>query len=335
MKAAVIHRFGGPEEIVLVDLPTPQPGAGQVLIKVLATLVTRIDQQVRQGHCASVSQFPHVLGEVAVGDAAELGPKCRRFRVGDRVMLIPAHTLAPERFASALQGATALLGTYAQYAVVSEALPLVDRSSLPPEQSVALPLALLTAARAVELAGEVKAGDKVLVNAGTSSTGRMCIQVARALGAKVAAIARNAEPAKFTRGVGAQRVFRADDDVLAAVRSWTFDQGVDVAIDLLGGSELVQMLKAVKPKGVLVSAGHLADNDAVLNSPDLAFAQKQIRGLPMTEIDILKPWLERVRKGDIHPIVDTVLPLSEAARAHQLVAENRTEGSVVLLPWCH
>ncbi|WP_339487714.1 zinc-binding dehydrogenase [Pseudomonas sp. EL_65y_Pfl2_R95] len=106
-------------------------------------------------------------------------------------------------------------------------------------------------------------------------------------------------------------------------------------IDLVGDLTFGRTLMALKPGGTLVSVGNLAGGKAFLRIADLGFGQRQICSIRVSEVDLLKPWLERVRNGEIHPVVDTVLPVSEAAIAHQLVADNRHQGSVVLLPWCY
>ena len=194
MKAAVIHKFGGPEVLELMELPTPVPAPGHVLIKVLAATVNRLDHYIREGSVNPALSFPHVLGMDAAGEIAGLGQGVTGFKTGDRVIAMPGYAKDPAD--AAIRPATAapsyslpglhLTGTYAQYITVPAAWVVHDTSGLPPEQSVSLPVTLLTAVRAVQIVGEVKAGQTVLVHAGASSTGLMSIQVAKALGAKVA-----------------------------------------------------------------------------------------------------------------------------------------------------
>ncbi|NQD94378.1 zinc-binding dehydrogenase [Pseudomonas sp. CrR25] len=108
-----------------------------------------------------------------------------------------------------------------------------------------------------------------------------------------------------------------------------------MAIDCLGGSEFSRTIDAVRPFGIVVAAGFMAGVQVSFDIHRFFNAQKQIRGALMADIEDFKGWMHHVRAGHIKPVVDTVLPLSEAALAHELVAANRTKGGVVLLPWCH
>jgi NADPH:quinone reductase-like Zn-dependent oxidoreductase len=344
MKAAVITRFGGPEVIELVDLPTPRPGPGQVLIKVLATMVHRLDHYIRQGDISTAITLPHILGTDAVGEIVELGPGAVHHAVGDRVMAMPGYPANPAEWA--IRPATAapsysLLGldasgTYAQYIVLPETWVIADTSGLPPVQAATLPVTLLTAIRAVQTVGKIKTGDKVLIHAGASGTGSMSIQIAKALGAMVATTVRSSAAASVARRVGADKVINTgEEDFSEAIQQWTRGQGVDVAIDCLGGPDFAHTIDAVRPFGIVVAVGFMAGAEVSFDIRRFLNTQKQIRGTLMADIEDLKTWMHRVRTGHIQPVVDTVLPLSEAALAHELVAANRAKGGVVLLPWCH
>ncbi len=126
-----------------------------------------------------IAKFPHLLGAVAIGEVVERGAGIRRFT------LLP-HRVPPSILNDIVATADLSAGTYAQYVAASESDSQADISGLPPEQGVELLLALLSAVQAVDVAGQVKSGERVLVTAGNSATGNMAIQVARALGAKVA-----------------------------------------------------------------------------------------------------------------------------------------------------
>lgn len=344
MKAAVVTRFGGPEVIKLVDMPTPSPGRGQVLIKVLAIKVNRLDHHIRQGGVPKPMTLPHVLGMDAVGEVAECGFGVKGFVVGDRVMVMPGYpenvaewdirpaTSAPSYVTLGLD----ISGTYAQYIVVPEKWVIADTSGLPPEQAVTLPTALLTAIRAVQTVGEVKAGDKVLVHAGVSGSGSMSIQVAKALGADVITTVCSSAEIIVARQVGADRVINIqDEDFVSAVSEWTNGRGVDVAIDGLGGPDFERTIDCVRAFGIVVAMGFMAGTQVSFDISRFYSTQKQIRGTLMGDIEDLEHWMHRVRAGHIKPLVDTVLPLSEAASAHEMVAKNNIQGGVVLLPWCH
>lgn len=342
MKAAVIRSFGGPEVLHIEEIPTPKPGHGEVLVKVLAALVNRLDHYIRAGEITPTLTFPHVLGLDAVGEIADLGEGVTRFKVGDRVIAMPGYPTDPaEANIRPVSGAASysmrglqLPGSYAQYIVIPEKWVLADTTGLPVEQVATLPVPLLTALRAVQIVGEVKAGDTVLVQAGGSATGLMCIQVACALGARVATTVRSSASAEAVQSAGAQLIINTrDSDFNKAIAEWTGDRGVDVAIDCLGGADFEKTLNAVKMQGIVVSMGFMAGTEVKFDIRNFFFAQKQIRGCLSADIEDLAGWLDRIRDGQIKPLVDSVLPLSEAAKAHERIAGNSAKGGVVLLPW--
>lgn len=344
MKAAVINKFGAPEVLELMELPTPVPAPGHVLIKVLAATVNRLDHYIREGSVNPALSFPHVLGMDAAGEIAGLGQGVTGFKTGDRVIAMPGYAKDPAD--AAIRPATAapsyslpglhLTGTYAQYITVPAAWVVHDTSGLPPEQSVSLPVTLLTAVRAVQIVGEVKAGQTVLVHAGASSTGLMSIQVAKALGAKVATTVRTQESADVVKALGVDLLINTtNEDFNEAITRWTNGAGVDVAIDSIGGDGFGNTIAAVKPFGIVVAMGFMAGTEVKFDIRNFFFSQKQIRGTLMADIEDLQVWLEQVRTGVIKTVVGTVLPLSEAAKAHELVATNKAKGAVVLMPWAY
>lgn len=342
MKAAVIRAFGGPEQIRIEDITTPTPGPGQVLVKVLAAGINRLDHYVRLGQINPHLPFPHILGSDAVGEVAELGAGVTRFAVGDRVIAMPGYPTNPAEAhirpltaaASYAIPGTHIQGTYAQYAVVPESWLLRDTTGLPVEQIAAMPVALLIAIRSVQIVGEVKAGDRVLVHAGASSTGIMSIQVARALGARVAVTVQNEASADLARSLGAELVIDSGkEDFVQALVDWTEGRGVDVAIDNLGGDVLARTIDAVKPQGIIVAMGFMAGPEVTFDIRNFFFTQKQLRGTLVGDIEDFAAWLEPIRAGKIKPVIDSVLPLSEAAQAHERIAANQARGSIVLLPW--
>ncbi|GLS33611.1 NADPH:quinone reductase [Mesorhizobium albiziae] len=342
MKAAVIRAFGGPEQIKIEDIAMPTPGAGEVLVKVLAVGINRLDHYVRLGHIAPQLAFPHILGSDAVGEVVETGADASRFQVGDRVIAMPGYpTNAAEADIRPVTAAQSycipgiqIPGTYAQYIVVPERWLLRDTTGLPVEQVAALPVSLLIAIRSVQIVGEVKKGDRVLVHAGASSTGMMSIQVARALGACVATTVLDEPSAKLAASLGAELVINTSkEDFVDALNTWTDGQGVDVAIDNLGGDILPKTIAAVKPLGIIVAMGFMAGTDVTLDIRNFFFTQKQLRGTLVGDIEDFAAWLDPINAGKVKPVIDSILPLSKAADAHRRIAANEAQGSIVLLPW--
>ena len=211
---------------------------------------------------------------------------------------------------------------------------LKDPTGLAPEQVSALPMAVSTSARAVKVVGQVKAGDDVLVTAGSSGVGTMQIQVARALGARVAATVRSESKIDALKQLGADRVINTrEEDLVRAVRQWTDGKGADVAIDNVGGDLLPRVIDSTRGQGIIVAVGFLAGTQVSFDIRNFFFGQKQLRGTLGGDIEDLRWGLEQVRAGKLRPALDRTLPLSEAAEAHRLVSTNQITGSVALLPW--
>ena len=342
MKAAVIHQFGDVDVLLYEDVPTPTPEPGNILIKVLASGINRFDHYLREGSVVPELPFPHILGADAAGEVAALGVGVTGFEIGERVIPMPGFPTDEQEW-GVRPAATAssftlpglgLPGTYAQYVEIPAPWVLKDNTGLPPEQVATLPMVLATSVRAVKEVGQVKAGDKVLVHAGASGSGSMHIQVAKALGAEVAATVRSDAKGEFARQAGADLVINTrQEDFVERVREWTGGLGADVVIDNLGGDVLPQSIDAARPLGVIVVYGFVAGTETTFDIRNFFFAQKQLRGSMAGDIEDLRWGLEQVRLGRIKPLLDQAFPLEEAAEAHRLIATNQVAGNLVLLPW--
>lgn len=342
MKAAVMRQFGGPEVLRLEDVAIPRPRAGEVLVKILAAGVNRLDHYVREGSFSRDIPLPHILGSDAVGEVVEGGTEATRFSVGERVVLMPgyprddreAQIRPANAAASYVNVGVHVQGVYAQYCVIPERWAARDVTGLIPAETATLPMTLLTAVRAVQRTGEVQAGQQILLHAGAGGTGSMNIQVARALGARVATTVDSDEKAALAAALGAELVIDVRSrDFVADALEWTDGRGVDVTVDNLGGPILKRSIAATRPLGVIVAMGFVAGVEATFDVRSFFFGQKQIRGSLMADIEDLEFWLAQVREGRISPVLDSTLPLEEAANAHRRLAAYQVKGSLALAPW--
>lgn len=342
MKAAIFNEFGDADVLQYGDVPTPAPRPGNVVVRVLAIGVNRLDHYIREGSVTPDLAFPHILGMDAVGEVAAVGAGVTEVAEGDRVVPFPGYPANGEEShihpPSAAAGFTLLglatPGTYAQYLEVPAQWVMRDESGLPAEQIATLPVVLPTAVRAVKDLGEVQAGDRVLVHAAGSGVGSMQVQVAKALGAHVAATVRSAPKAEFVKALGADVVINTrEDDFLERVREWTDGRGVDVVLDNIGGPEFQRSVKALRTQGIVVAVGFVAGAEATFNIPDFFFGHKQIRGTLLGSPADYRWGIDQVCAGRITPSVARTLPLSAAAEAHRLIANNAVAGNLVLLPW--
>lgn len=342
MKAVVLRQFGDPHVLKYEDIDTPKPKPGHVVIKVLAAGLNRLDHYLREGSVLPDLPLPHILGVDAVGEVVELGEGVTRLHIGERVIPAAGFTLKEEddrnrplaNSASFVVPGVHLWGAYAQYMEVPARWAVKDETGRSPEEVATLPVVLGTSVRAVKQVGEVKAGDTVLVTAGASGSGSMHIQVAKALGAKVAATVRDDVKGEYVKSIGADLVINTrKENVVERVKAWTNGQGADVAIDNVGGEELAKTIDAVRPFGIVVAYGFSAGAEATINVRDFFFTQKQLRGTIFADPEDLQWGLEQVRLGQIKPVVDRTFPLSQAAEAHRLLSTNQVKGNYVLLPW--
>ena len=342
MKAAVINQFGDTDVLKFEDIAVPSPKPGHILIKVLAAGTNRLEHYLREGSVVPELPFPHILGADAAGEVARLGQGVEGFDIGERVIPMPGfptdekdYDIYPASLAPSftLPG-LGIWGTYAQYIEVPARYTLKDDTGLSAEEVATLPMTLATAVRVVKEIGNVKAGDKVLVQAGASGSGSMQVQVAKALGAEVVTTVRDDAKGEFAKSIGADLVINTrNEDLVEKVMEWTGGRGVDVAIDNVGGDVLAKSIDAVKATGVVVAFGFTAGTEVTFDIRNFFFGQKQLRGSMGSDIKDLQWGLEQVKTGKIKPALDRVLPLSQAAQAHYLIANNQVTGNIVLQPW--
>lgn len=341
MKAAVIEQFGEPDVFQYVDVATPEPKEGEVRIKILATGLNRLDHYLRLGEVNPDLDFPHILGSDAVGIVDKNGLGSSRFQKGDRVITMPGYPtdvrdndFNPMSAAPSYQiRGVAQWGTYAEYMIISEKWLIKDDTGLVAEEIATLPMPLITCVRAVKVIGEVKPGDRLVVHGAASGTGSISLQIAKALGARVAATIRTPAKEDFVKSLGADLVIKTEsEEFVEAVRDWTDGKGADVIIDNLGGSFLSNSLKALKPLGILVSMGIVTGTESTIELFPFFFAQQQIRGTLMGDLDDLIWGLEQVKAGKIKPTLDKVYPLERARDAHARLAAGKALGTIVLKP---
>ncbi|MCH8308852.1 MAG: zinc-binding dehydrogenase [Proteobacteria bacterium] len=342
MKAAVIHQFGDFDVLGVEDVATPKPKPGNVLVKILAAGVNRLDHYLREGSVVPDFPFPHILGADAAGEVFRPGKGVTGFEIGERVIVVPGYPQNEEDYGiyPASQAPSFGLpglhipGTYAQFIEVPARFLLKDETGLTPEEVATLPVALATAVRAVKEVAGVKAGDSVLIQAGASGSGSMQIQVAKALGARVATTIRNASKADIVREIGADLVINtSNEDLVERVKEWTDGRGADVVIDNLAGDVFATSIAAAKATGVIVAFGFAAGPEVKFDIRSLFFEQKEIKGSMASDKRDMEFGLQLVSDGKIRPLLDRTMPLSEAAEAHRLVANNEVIGSIALLPW--
>jgi NADPH:quinone reductase-like Zn-dependent oxidoreductase len=287
-------------------------------------------------------RLPHILGSDAAGQISAIGAGVTGFSVGERVVPMPGYPLEDadvdanpiSAAPSYAIGGIVRWGTYAQYVEVPAKWVLKDRTGLSPSQMATLPMVTVTGVRAVKVVGRVKPGDHLLIHAGASGTGSFSIQLARALGAKVATTVDADDKGGLARQIGADLVIdvRARDFV-REVRDWTAGRGVDVAIDNLGGPILQRSMDATRVGGTIVTMGFVTGNEATFKVREFFFAHKTLRGTLMGDVADFEFGLDLIAQKKIKPVLDREFALKDAPQAHDAVGSNKVLGNVVLLPW--
>lgn len=322
MRAMVIEEFGSADVLHWSELPQPVPGPGEVRVRVACAGVNPADWKTREGKLSTYIDyhFPFVLGFDLAGIVDAVGEGVTAFRPGDRV------------FGMSRQG-QGLDGAYAEYCLADAAF----LAPLPPgwsfAQAAALPVAGTTAYGGIVDAGALAAGQRLLINGGAGGVGSIGIQVAKALGARVA-VTCGAGNSAYVEGLGAElAIDYRGGDVVAAVRQWAPD-GVDLVLDAVGlDSLLPSALDIVAPGGRYVEIETLisraadelvaraaAQNVAILsNMVAVARLPEHLKGLAAL-----------CASGDVKPPAIEILPLGEAAEAHRRVEAQHVRGKIIL-----
>jgi NADPH2:quinone reductase len=333
IKAIVIREFGPAEVMRLEEVPTPEPGPDEVLIEVAAVSVNRtLDCIVRSGKYPRPVKLPHVLGVDPVGTIVLLGDGVTTRKLGDRVA-ISLHLGKPGQPLNLLGIDT--WGGYAQYVK----LPVANTYLLPAGLDFH---AATVVARHAPLAHnmlrekvKLKAGEWVLVMGASGGLASFLVQIAAHLGAKVIAAAGTDHHVEVAQELGAPYgVNYRKQDLTAEVMKITGGKGVDVVCENIGDPELFpKAFAALAPRGRLVTAGGHGGGTVPLSIFNLYVKGITIFGsTTQTDADMDES-LKVAADGHLRALIDQVLPLSEAARAHQIVEGRGGTGKVLLAPW--
>jgi len=311
VKAVAIRSFGGSDQLVVMELPDPKPGSGELLIRTVAAGVNPVDWKLREGSLARLPHaFPLIPGWDVAGVVEELGQGCQRFRKGQRVF---AYARKPF-----LQW-----GTYAECVVVPEAHAAAMPANLLFEEAAAVPCAALTAHQALARAG-VASGARLLVLNGSGGVGHFALQLAKIAGARSLATTGPLNQ-EFVMSQGAESAIdHTRDDLVASVKRH-FPDGADVVLDAIGGEALERALEAVRPGGVVVSVAGEVD-PAAAAARGVRF--ERISSHPSGEQ--LEMFAAHAKRKTLRPHVQTIYPLDQAAQAQDISREGHVRGKLVL-----
>src|SRR5450432_303967 len=320
MKAIQVREPGGPEKMELVDVPTPQPGPRQALVRIAASGVNFIDVYFRTG--LYKADLPISLGSEAAGTVESTGPDVTEVTPGDRV----AYAMAR--------------GSYAEYAVVpsTQLVRIPDAIGFP--TAAAAMLQGMTAHYLTHSTFPLKSGDTCLVHAAAGGAGGLIVQMAKMLGARVFGTVSTPAKAQAARQSGAdETILYTQQDFEAEVKRLTNGRGVDVVYDSVGQTTFDKSLNSLRPRGTLAlfgqSSGPVPPFDPnILNGKGSLFLTRPSLGHYLPTRDELL-WragdvLQWIAAGKLKLRIDRTYPLAEAAAAHRALEGRQTTGKLVL-----
>ena len=320
MKAIRVHEFGGPEVLKLEEVPDPQPGPGQVVVRVHAAGVNPVEAYIRTGTYAAKPNLPYTPGADGAGVVIKLGPEVKRLKAGDRVFFTATRT-----------------GAYAEQALCDEPKvhPLPDHVSF--EQGAAMGVPYGTAYRGLFQRADAKPAETVLVHGASGGVGTAAVQLALAAGMTVIGTAGSDEGMKLAKQQGAHHVLNhSSAGYLDELKKLTDGRGVDVIVELLANKNLANDLNVLAKKGRVAVIGNRGTIE--INPRDAMMREADIRGVTLVNTseqeyrEMYAALAAGLENGTLKPVIGQKIPLAEARRAHEeIMKPSGAHGKMVLI----
>jgi NADPH2:quinone reductase len=322
MKAAVYYETGAPSVFKYEDVEDPPLHPKGVLFEVKAIAIEGGDVLNRAG--GDLVRKPHIVGYNCAGVVREIGAEVTDRKPGDRVTALMAN------------------GSHAELASVPTTSTWIVPEGVSFEEAAAVPVAFGTAHDCIHEFGRVKAGETVLVQAGTSGVGIACVQIAKRAGATVIATSSSDEKLERLRAYGMDHgVNYSDGDFVGKVRQITGGQGCDLIVDSVGGKTLEGSILCAGYRGRVITVGNVSRAGKGIDVGPLSGANASLTGVffgletfrsPERVRPMMDGLLADIAKGELKVAVDKTFPLSEAAAAHAYIESRAAFGRVVLIP---
>jgi NADPH2:quinone reductase len=324
MIAIAIRAPGGPEVLVPEQRPVPQPGDGEVLVKVAAAGVNRPDVMQRQGLYPPPKGATDIPGLEIAGEVVALGAGVTRWKVGDKVM------------------ALVVGGGYAEYCLAHESHCLPVPATLSVIEAAAIPETFLTVWHNAFERGGLKAGETLLVHGGSSGIGTAAIQLARAFGARVITTAGSPEKCEVCRKLGADPAINyKSEDFVAVTKAATGGHGADVILDMVGGDYIARNYEAAAVEGRVVQIAFQGSPKATVDFRRIMLKRLHHTGSTLRARSVVDKGaiahaveehvLPLIAAGRVKPVIDSTFPLAQAAAAHARMESSVHIGKIVLI----
>jgi putative PIG3 family NAD(P)H quinone oxidoreductase len=322
MKAITIPQYGGPEVLTLAEVADPVPGPDEIRVKVQHSALNRADTLQRRGaYPDPVARAVEIPGLEYSGVVESVGARVTMWSPGDRVMGIET-------------GAC-----YAEMVVTHERQALPVPANIASDEAAALPEVFLTAWDALVVQGGLSSGRWALVHAGASGVGTAAIQIAKAIGARVA-VTCSAGKMQACKDLGADVVLERSPSDWASALSAVIPQGVDVVLDVIGGQEADRNLMVAKRQGRIIQVGLMGGGQTTVNlglllSKRIQWTGTTLRMRPLEQkLDVCQRFIAEMiplfESGAMKPIIDSRFPLAEAAAAHRYMEADANIGKILL-----
>ena len=341
MKAVLFHEYGGVDKLVYEDIATPEPGFGEVLVEIKAAGVNHFDHDIREGISRIERSLPHIPGIEGAGVIAALGPGVTQATVGERVVIYTQgcgtcrNCLAgrehnchgPER-----HGIT-IWGSYAEYVKVRQHRLVRMPDALDFERAAATALCYGTSWNMIVERAGIEAGETVLVNAAGSGIGSAAVQIAKLHGTRVIASAGSDAKLDQAREIGADEAINyTDQNLFEEVMRLTDGEGVDLAVESVGGEVFQHSMRALRSNGRLVTCGAHAGERVEFDIIELFRKPVTLYGNHFGPRRVVDRVLNLVADGKLHPVIHGKWPLSEAREAATRAADRSFFGQMILIP---
>ena len=345
MKAVVVNKAGGLDALAYTDIPDPQPQGHELVLKVHSCGVCFHDVLTRNGTLKAGVRLPCVLGHEVAGTVVELGAQVKGFKLGDRVATTQRSYICGHcRFCRSgfeplcaqrvFLGDVGLVGGYAQYLAISSDCIAQVPDGVDLDHAAVAACAVGTVLNAVRDVGRVQMGETVLITGAGGGLGLHAIQLARLAGARVLAQTTSADKVELIRKMGAHEVVlhKRGEPFAPLVRDMTQGQGADVIIDNVGTVLFEDMRKSLAIQGRWLMIGQLTGDFVPFNPAQFFLKNQSLLSVTSTSRTQLEDVLTLMQRGQVTPVIERKLPLSEAAQAHQAVEAGRTTGRWLLSP---
>jgi len=341
MRALVVREFGGP--LILEEVPVPEPGPQEVLLRVRACAVDQFDLTIRDGKFPMANKVPIILGHEIAGVVEATGAEVRSVAVGDRVICTLYLTCGKCRYC--LTGRETICADFKGYLGIHTPGAYAEFTTVPEANLVKLPEpisfadgslianAIGTPYHALTKRARLQAGERVVITGAGGGVGVHAVQLARMMGAFVMGVDIGEEKLALVRDFGADRVFDASSgDFSPAVREWTGGEGADVVLELVGTKTFDSSVKSLARGGRMVIVGsHTGTSLAVSPQAMIANEWEILGSRNVTKRELVEV-VSLVASGRIKPVVTGVYPLEEAENLHERLRRQEIIGRVVLEP---